>query len=67
MTGLDTFNDQIIEIATVVTDANLNLLAQGPMLAIHQHRRWSSREDISSSRGRQDARRTPAKAAQLAL
>jgi len=36
MTGLDTFNDQIIEIATVVTDKHLNMLAEGPVLAIHQ-------------------------------
>mgnify|MGYP000181580107 FL=1 len=36
MTGLDTQNDVIIEIATLVTDAELNLLAEGPMLAIHQ-------------------------------
>ncbi len=36
MTGLDTFKDHIIEIATVVTDAHLNVLAEGPVLAIHQ-------------------------------
>jgi len=36
MTGLDTFNDVIIEIATVVTDKNLNKLAEGPVIAIHQ-------------------------------
>jgi oligoribonuclease len=36
MTGLDTVNDLVIEIATIVTDANLNILAEGPMLAIHQ-------------------------------
>ncbi len=36
MTGLDPFNDVIIEIATVVTDKNLNILAQGPVIAIHQ-------------------------------
>lgn len=36
MTGLDTERDQIIEIATVVTDAQLNILAEGPVLAIHQ-------------------------------
>lgn len=36
MTGLDPDNDRIIEIATVVTDANLNTLAEGPVLAIHQ-------------------------------
>jgi len=36
MTGLDPKSDLIIEIATVITDAHLNLLAQGPVLAIHQ-------------------------------
>lgn len=36
MTGLDTQNDVIIEIATIVTDANLNVLAEGPELAIYQ-------------------------------
>jgi oligoribonuclease len=36
MTGLDTVNDQIIEIATVVTDKELNILAEGPVIAIHQ-------------------------------
>ena len=36
MTGLDPQRDQIIEIATVVTDAGLEVLAQGPVIAIHQ-------------------------------
>ena len=36
MTGLDTQNDRIIEIATVVTDAQLNTVAEGPVVAIHQ-------------------------------
>lgn len=36
MTGLDTQNDVIIEIATIVTDSELNVLAEGPVLAIHQ-------------------------------
>lgn len=36
MTGLDTQNDVIIEIATIVTDSQLNTLAEGPVLAIHQ-------------------------------
>jgi len=36
MTGLDTQRDFIIEIATVVTDASLNTVAEGPVLAIHQ-------------------------------
>ncbi|GHH46792.1 MULTISPECIES: oligoribonuclease [Gammaproteobacteria] len=35
MTGLDTDRDSIIEIATVVTDAQLNVLAEGPEFAIH--------------------------------
>ncbi|HWP01413.1 MAG TPA: oligoribonuclease [Methylococcus sp.] len=36
MTGLDTQSDSILEIATIVTDKNLNVLAEGPVLAIHQ-------------------------------
>jgi len=36
MTGLDPDSDVIIEIATIVTDADLNILAEGPMLAVHQ-------------------------------
>lgn len=36
MTGLEPQSDQIIEIATVVTDAHLEILAQGPVIAIHQ-------------------------------
>ncbi|WP_410472300.1 oligoribonuclease [Faucicola mancuniensis] len=35
MTGLDTMNDTIIEIATIVTDSELNILAEGPVFAIH--------------------------------
>lgn len=36
MTGLDPDQDLIIEIATVVTDKNLNILAEGPVFAVHQ-------------------------------
>ena len=36
MTGLDPQRDQIIEIATIVTDSQLEVLAEGPVLAIHQ-------------------------------
>ena len=36
MTGLDTQNDQIIEIATIVTDEHLNEIAEGPVIAIGQ-------------------------------
>lgn len=36
MTGLDPFNDRIIEVAVVVTDGNLEVVAQGPVIAVHQ-------------------------------
>ncbi|WP_295716560.1 oligoribonuclease [uncultured Halovibrio sp.] len=36
MTGLDPDSDRIIEVATIVTDADLNALAEGPVLAVHQ-------------------------------
>lgn len=36
MTGLNPDTDVIIEIATIVTDADLNVLAEGPVFAIHQ-------------------------------
>jgi oligoribonuclease len=36
MTGLDTSADHIIEIATIVTDAQLNEVAEGPVVAIQQ-------------------------------
>ena len=36
MSGLDTVNDRIIEIATIVTDKYLNELAEGPVIAISQ-------------------------------
>ena len=51
MTGLCTQSDSIIEIATIVTDKNLNELAVGPVLAIHQSREtmegmdeWNTRQ-----------------------
>ncbi len=36
MTGLDSQRDSIIEIATIVTDANLETIEEGPVAAIHQ-------------------------------
>jgi oligoribonuclease len=36
MTGLDPEKERIIEIATVVTDSELNVLAEGPSLVINQ-------------------------------
>nr|Q31HZ4.1 RecName: Full=Oligoribonuclease [Hydrogenovibrio crunogenus XCL-2] len=40
MTGLDHKADQIIEIATVVTDAELNVLAEGPVMAIQTEQHY---------------------------
>lgn len=55
MTGLDTTADQIIEIATIVTDSSLNELAEGPVLAIHQPQEimdgmdeWNTRQHAAS-------------------
>ncbi|PRC92026.1 oligoribonuclease [Solimicrobium silvestre] len=36
MTGLDPDTDRIIEVAVIVTDMELNILAEGPVFAIHQ-------------------------------
>ena len=36
MTGLDPDQDVVIEIATIVTDTQLNTLAEGPVIAVHQ-------------------------------
>ncbi len=43
MTGLDPLKNKIIEIATIITDSELNILAEGPVLAIHQ-----SEDEITS-------------------
>jgi oligoribonuclease len=39
MTGLYPETDSIIEIATIVTDKELNILAEGPVLAVHQSKK----------------------------
>lgn len=36
MTGLDPAADRILEVATIVTDQELNIIAQGPVIAVHQ-------------------------------
>ena len=36
MTGLNPDRDRIIEIATLITDKDLNILAEGPVMAVHQ-------------------------------
>lgn len=55
MTGLDLEKERIIEIATVITDTSLTILAEGPVLAIHQSETlldsmdtWNNRQHHSS-------------------
>jgi oligoribonuclease len=36
MTGLDPEKERIIEMATIITDSELNLVAEGPVIAVHQ-------------------------------
>ena len=36
MSGLNTETDKVLEVATVVTDPNLNIIAEGPVIVIHQ-------------------------------
>jgi len=50
MTGLNTDSDAIIEIATVVTDKDLNIVAEGPELAIHQSDEVLARMDAWNQR-----------------
>lgn len=50
MTGLDTQNDTILEIATIVTDKHLNEVAEGPVLAIGQPRQTMQRMDEWNTR-----------------
>jgi len=53
MTGLDTDNDSILEIATVVTDRNLNILAEGPEFAIrHDETRLEVMDDWNRNQHR---------------
>src|SRR5215468_9255587 len=55
MTGLKPDTDVIIEIATIVTDKELNIVSEGPVLAIHQAEEvlarmdeWNQRQHSSS-------------------
>lgn len=53
MTGLDTDNDSILEIATIVTDKNLNILAEGPEFAIrHDLARLEAMDDWNRNQHR---------------
>jgi oligoribonuclease len=55
MTGLNPDLDRIIEIATIVTDSNLDIVAEGPVFAIHQSDdrlnamdKWNTRQHHAS-------------------
>lgn len=55
MTGLNPEKERIIEMATIVTDSHLNLIAEGPVLAVHQSDEllqamdnWNTRQHNSS-------------------
>lgn len=55
MTGLNPEHDRIIEIATIVTDSDLNVVAEGPVFAVHQSDalldgmdEWNTRQHNSS-------------------
>ena len=37
MSGLDADRDKVLEVAVVITDSNLNSIAEGPVLVIHQN------------------------------
>lgn len=50
MTGLNPEKDRIIEIATIVTDKDLNILAEGPVLAVNQSDELLSSMDAWNTR-----------------
>ena len=50
MTGLDPDSDVIIEMATIVTDSELNTLAEGPVIAIHHSDEVLARMDEWNTR-----------------
>ena len=53
MTGLDTERDSILEIATIVTDKTLNVLAEGPDFAIqHEEQRLQAMDDWNRNQHR---------------
>ncbi len=53
MTGLDPDHDSILEIATIVTDKELNLLAEGPEFAIrHPLERLEAMDDWNRNQHR---------------
>ncbi len=76
MTGLVPETDRIIEIATLITDADLNLIAEGPVVAVHQDETtlarmddWNQRQHGGSGllRRVRDSRFTEQQAEQLTI
>ena len=55
MTGLDTQRDNIIEIATIITDYELNIIAEGPEMVIHQTNEIMSRMDSWNTQHHNDS------------
>ena len=49
MTGLNSETDRVIEVATIVTDSQLNVLAEGPILAVHQSGRDPERHGMTGT------------------
>ncbi len=45
MTGLEPDRDTIIEMATLITDGDLNIVAEGPEIVIHQDASWFDKMD----------------------
>ncbi|MCC7413780.1 MAG: oligoribonuclease [Gammaproteobacteria bacterium] len=74
MTGLDPDTDRIVEIATIVTDAGLETIAEGPVIAVHQTPQvlagmdeWNTRQhERSGLTARVQASRIDERAAELA-
>jgi oligoribonuclease len=55
MTGLNPSTDRILEVATVVTDSQLVILADGPVIAIHQPEEILSTMDLWNSKHHKDS------------
>jgi len=67
MTGLDTDNDYIIEVATIITDTQLNILAEGPIIAVYRDEEilltmdeWNTRHHNQSGLGMNSTAHDPA-------
>jgi oligoribonuclease len=50
MSGLEIVHDKILEIATIITDSQLNVIAEGPVFAIHQTKRTMNHMDAWNTR-----------------